>query len=114
MKVIIAGGRDFVLNNQAKEFLLKRVHLFTEIVQGGARGIDLSAKLFAQDNGIECKEFIADWHRHGKAAGPIRNTKMAKYADACILFEGGIGTQSMYKEAKKQNLFIMDLRYIEV
>ena len=60
----------------------------------------------------QCLEIflIPDWEHFGRAAGPIRNKKMAEYADAVILFPGGKGTASMLKEAQKAELTIYDYR----
>lgn len=52
------------------------------------------------------KQFKSDWEKHGKAAGPIRNKKMAEYADAVILFPGGKGTASMKKEAERAGIIV--------
>lgn len=48
-------------------------------------------------------EFPADWNTHGKAAGPIRNRKMAEYADALLLIWDGKsrGSTNMYNEMRK-------------
>jgi hypothetical protein len=63
--------------------------------------------------GLNYKIFLADWQRHGKVAGPYRNHDMARYADAVILFRGGRGTESMYREAQKANIKIIDYRHIK-
>jgi len=80
----------------------------TEVVSGGATGIDKEGEDYAYAHGIPVKRFPADWDKHGKAAGPIRNRDMAKYADAVALFAGGIGTNSMRKEAEKAGIQIYD------
>lgn len=66
-----------------------------EIVSGGAKGIDSCAKEFAMEHGLGYKEFPADWDKHGKAAGPIRNREMADYADALLLIWTGMSKGSM-------------------
>jgi hypothetical protein len=58
-------------------------------------------------NRVPVKQFPADWNKYGKAAGPIRNAQMAKYADAVILFPGGRGTANMRKLAKEHGLEIL-------
>ena len=59
------------------------------------------------------KEFKADWVKYGKAAGPIRNEEMAKYADACIVFWDGKspGAKSMIALAKKYELKLRVIYY---
>ncbi len=61
----------------------------SEVVSGGAIGVDLSGENFANIFGFKLKKFPADWETHGKAAGPIRNKQMAEYADALLLIWDG-------------------------
>jgi hypothetical protein len=43
----------------------------------------------------------ADWHRHGRAAGPIRNQKMLDWGpDLVVAFAGGTGTAGMVRLAR--------------
>ncbi len=44
--------------------------------EGGARGADRLARVWAQLGGIEVETHPAQWERDGKAAGPIRNRAM--------------------------------------
>ncbi len=113
-KIIIAGGRDIdnyeVVRDALEESLIhKDVSMSDiEIVQGGATGVDRSAKYISSVANASMKEFKADWNTHGRAAGPIRNKQMAEYADALILIWDGKsrGSASMLKEAEKQGLDI--------
>lgn len=60
------------------------------IISGGCpTGVDLAAKKFALEYGIEYREYPADWETHGKSAGPIRNFEMGLEADALILIWDG-------------------------
>jgi len=102
MKAIIAGGRDY--NNYAylkQQLDYFREHQFdakiTEIVSGGARGVDSMGEQYAAENDIALKIFPADWKTHGKSAGPIRNRQMADYADILIAVWDGEskGTKNM-------------------
>ena len=63
---------------------------------------------FAGEYGLKLKVFPADWNKHGRAAGPIRNRDMAEYADCLVAFEGGRGTQNMIKTAKELGLKVYD------
>lgn len=109
-KVIIAGSRDFedyyLLRDSVKEFLKGKRPSEVEIVSGAAKGADRLGEVFAMDNGIDVKRFPADWNSLGRSAGPIRNAKMAEYADACIVFWDGKsrGTEGMIKLAKSKEL----------
>jgi hypothetical protein len=116
MKVIIAGGRDFtnyeILKYSADE-KLSGITEDIEIVCGGAKGADELGKWYATEKGYKLKEFPADWAKHGKAAGPLRNEEMAKYADALIAFWDGKskGTQDMIKRAESKNLLVQIVLY---
>ncbi len=108
MKVIIAGGRD--LNDY--EVCLQGVEHagfnITEVVSGHARGADALGERFAKEAGLSLKLFPADWNKHGRAAGFIRNNAMAAYADALIaLWDGSSkGTAHMISQAKKLGLSV--------
>jgi hypothetical protein len=104
MKTIIAGGRHYELTSEDKAWL--DTLPITEVVCGGANGADDGGRLWAKSKGIPVKFFIADWNKHGKAAGPIRNQLMAEYADAIVLFDGGKGTADMRRKAVMQKLII--------
>lgn len=108
MKTIIAGGRDYFLNEN--DYLDLDNFGITEVVSGACKGVDSCGEAWAFMGNIPVKIFNADWTKHGRAAGPIRNREMAQYADQVILFPGGRGTQSMYNEAKKAGIKIVDRR----
>lgn len=46
------------------------------VLHGGARGVDVMAGEMARSLGITVEEFPADWRRHPKVAGFIRNKQM--------------------------------------
>lgn len=61
----------------------------TEIVSGGARGVDTCAAEFARANGIPLKEFLPDYARYGRGAPLCRNTQIVEYADMVIAYWDG-------------------------
>jgi len=112
LKVIIAGGRDF---NDPK-LLAKSVPVdwkISEVVSGTAMGADRLGEYWAKEHGIPVKHFPANWDQEGRAAGPIRNRRMASYADALIAFWDGKsrGTRSMIYIAKELGLESVVVRY---
>jgi len=106
MKTIIAGGRDYRLTEE--DFRWLDALGITEVVNGGATGVDTDAKNWAVSRGIPVVTFHPDWNLYGKRAGPIRNYQMAQHAQQCILFPGGKGTASMKKEAENRGLLVVD------
>ena len=110
MKVIVAGGRYTHLSLHDKQFLDRMVKSLkiTEIIHGGARGIDYDVGKWANFLGIPCTEFPADWKKYGKSAGVIRNREMAQYGDTLIAFQGGRGTDNMVITAQKLGLDVYE------
>jgi len=110
MKVIIAGSRDFddysLLRDYCDHILSQKGA--TEVVSGTARGADQLGERYAKERGYFIQRFPADWNAYGKAAGYIRNRKMAEYADALIAFWDGKsrGTLNMISLAKECGLQI--------
>jgi hypothetical protein len=108
MKLIVAGGREY--NLCSEEYAAIRDLKPTEIVSGGARGVDTCGETWAMEFGFPCKVFPAEWDKYGRGAGHIRNKEMAQYADAVALFPGGKGTDNMYREAFLAKIEIYDYR----
>jgi len=112
MKMIIAGGRDF--DAQDEHWLaLDELNVdfgISEVVSGGCSGADEFGECWANSRNIPVRLFKADWKTHKRAAGPIRNRKMAEYANALVAFKGGKGTNNMVKEAEKAGLHFFDRR----
>lgn len=106
MKTIIAGSRDINSEEIVKAAIKQSGFVISEVVCGGAQGVDEVGRRLAIYNQIPTKLFPADWSKHGKAAGPIRNAQMAEYADALIAVWDGKsrGTKNMIEEAKKRGL----------
>jgi hypothetical protein len=84
--------------------------LVDEVVSGGATGIDSMGELWAGRNKKPCKRFEPQWEKYGPAAGPIRNSQMAAYANALAIFDGGSGSADMLMQAIEANLWIWDFR----
>lgn len=108
MKLIIAGSRD-ITNYAALEKAIAASKFaeeeIEEVVSGGATGADTLGEKWAVKHGIKVKRFPANCDRDGKAAGPIRNKKMAEYAgeSGCLLalWDGSsFGTKHMLGIAK--------------
>lgn len=109
MKLIISGSRnfdDYELLCKKASLVNENVDEITEVICGGAKGADMLGKKWADENGIPVKLMPANWAKHGKAAGPIRNREMAEYADALLVFWDGEspGTKNMLAIATELKL----------
>ncbi len=106
MKTIIAGGRTVTDYSLVLSAIGESEFEITQVVSGMAPGVDTLAIQYAQEKQLPLAEFHADWNRHKRAAGPIRNRQMAEYADALIAIWDGEsrGTKNMIEEATKRGL----------
>ena len=106
MKVIIAGGREVTNYELLLKAVLNAGFDITAVVSGCARGADALGERFAAETGLDLIKFPADWNKHGRAAGPIRNAQMGDFADALIaLWDGqSRGTKHMIDYATKKGL----------
>ncbi len=112
MKIAIIGSRSLKIENLG-DYLPDRV---TEIVSGGAKGIDTIAAEYSRQNNIKLTEFLPDYARYKKGAPLKRNQQIADYADEVIAFWDGIsrGTKStiaMFEKSGK-NVTVINLKYL--
>ena len=120
MKTIIAGSRDLeAFKDNYRVYLVADAVMqsgwrdqITEVVSGGARGIDLAGECWADSltPPIPIKRFVPDWNGLGKRAGFIRNGEMADYADALILIWNGTsrGSANMKQQALAKGLKVYE------
>ncbi len=100
-RVLVCGGRDY--NDLNVSWAALRFLAPVEIIEGGARGADGMARGYSHNIlGRPPKTFKADWDKHGKAAGHIRNAQMLAEGkpDYVLAFPGGRGTEDMVSKAK--------------
>ena len=122
MKVIIAGSRGVVDYKVVANAIERSTFKITEVVSGGAKGVDSLGESWARTHVVPCKRFIPNWGdvdspdavvKQGKyglynaKAGYDRNEEMAEYADALIAIWDGEsnGTRHMIncmRKLKKQ------------
>lgn len=117
--IAAGGGRDLAWPHQrvAAELLARSggrlVHL---LLHGGARGADAAIGRAAHQLGWSALVVPAQWQRHGRAAGPIRNRALLEQAVAralahsspgrqvsvlVVAFPGGAGTASLVQQARR-------------
>lgn len=113
-RVLVCGGRDFKDSAFLQRELdkLNKLHSFEVLIEGDARGADRLAGEWAVSRGIENLKFPADWKKHGRAAGPIRNQRMLEEGkpDLVVAFPGGRGTENMARQAGQRGLPVVSLK----
>lgn len=135
VRVLVCGGRTFGVLPHASEYapgsvafvedsarargqrmlVFLTLQCLTEqrgpihIIQGGAEGADALAREWAQNNGAPFTTYTAEWRRHGKKAGPIRNQRMLDEArpEVVVAFPGGSGTADMVRRAKAASVEVL-------
>ena len=78
----------------------------TEVVSGAAKGVDVLGEQWAESRGIPVTRFMPDYKNHGKGAPLVRNSQMARYADAVIVVWDGNsrGAYDMFRKATAHGL----------
>lgn len=113
----ITGGRDYT--NRDYMFLklddiysyYKLMGIPIAIMSGCARGADTLALEWAYDRNVATREYPADWKKHGKRAGPLRNLEMLKAGfDVLLAFPGGTGTAHMVNISKAANKHVIEFK----
>lgn len=114
MRVLVCGSREFA-DFPAVYNRLARYPKGTIVIEGGALGADLLAKVAAKMLDFEVWEFPADWEKHGVAAGPIRNKRMLVEGkpDHVIAFPlpQSRGTYDMIRQAKAAGVTVEVVEY---
>jgi len=90
-RVAIVGSRDYPQPGAVRGFVrsLAAEHQDLVIVSGGARGVDLIAEGEARKLGVPVKVWPADWERHGRRAGYLRNVKIVADSNRVVAFWDG-------------------------
>lgn len=113
MRILVCGGRDFDDERRVKRVLgdlqYKLEFKPITIIHGAARGADNMAARWAYDNKVNVEAYPADWNKHGKPAGIIRNKQMLDTGiDLVIAFPGGRGTAHMKRIAAYAGVEVRD------
>ena len=85
MKVAIVGSRGLDIEIPRRCIPVNT----TQIVSGGAVGIDRKARQFAYENNIQILEILPDYDLYGRSAPLMRNDIIIKYSDMVVVFWDG-------------------------
>lgn len=122
MKVVISGSRSILDSGIVDMAVAESGFEVSEVISGGAKGVDSLGESWAEKNEIPVTVFAANWEilthpdaiirtnswgqKYDSKAGLRRNELMAVYADALIAIWDGKsrGTKHMIKMARKREL----------
>lgn len=110
MKVAVIGSRGLSVGDLGR-YLPENT---TEIVSGGAKGVDTSAREYALSHGIKLMEFLPEYTKYGRSAPLKRNITIIEYSDIVLAFWDGKsrGTKFVIDNCRKLGVevrvYIMD------
>lgn len=116
-RILICGDRNWT-DVKAIAKVMRGFDPHTSIlICGMARGADRISYQLAKGTGWRVMEFPADWDKHGRAAGPIRNAEMLTVGkpELVIAFHDDLdnskGTANMVKIAKRAGVRVRLVRH---
>jgi YspA, cpYpsA-related SLOG family len=117
MILVVAGSRHYTDAQRIWDRLTEIWDEFPEINcvrTGGAKGPDSIALSWAKRLGLFTEVVLPNWSKHGKAAGPIRNSELLYDADLLVAFWDGVssGTEDIINKAngKKSNTIVQIIK----
>lgn len=135
MRVLVCGDRNwtdasfiiFALSGLAFEYRQQPEFV---VIEGEAKGADTHARIWteiwegkkknAPHPNISCLPFPADWEKHHRAAGPIRNRQMLVEGKPNMVYafhddlENSKGTKDMVKQALKAGIAVYHFRRVPI
>jgi hypothetical protein len=85
MKVAVIGSRGLTVSNLGDYLPCDT----TEIISGGAKGVDTCARDYALSHGIKITEYLPEYEKYGRAAPLKRNVTIIQNADLVLAFWDG-------------------------
>jgi hypothetical protein len=113
-RIIVTGGRDYHDAAAMRRTFASLIawHGPLEINEGGCpTGADAGARWLRCERGLPGRTYEADWDRHGRSAGPIRNSTMLREVEPRLVvhFPGGRGTADMVQKARVAGVRIAEV-----
>jgi hypothetical protein len=114
--VWVCGGRHFDDEYRLGEILeyilewCQQRGLRLMIIEGGAAGADRIAHNWANEEAhrglVYCETVLAEWTKHGPAAGPIRNQRIVDeyQPDLCVAMPGNRGTADAKRRCRAASI----------
>jgi hypothetical protein len=115
MIIAFSGDRNF----SNKWFVYEIIFVFLDdkdlkILVGDCRGLDYWVRYWAEELDVPHEVFKANWDKHGKAAGPIRNKRiLERKPDVLIAIHPNMdeskGTKNMVAQARGLGIPVIEL-----
>lgn len=111
MRILVCGGTEFDDWAKLAEVLHPLLTPHCVVIEGGAKGADFLARVYAKWCNIPFEEYPAEWKKYGRAAGGIRNQRMLDEGrpDLVVAFPGGTGTANMVRRAKRAGVKVHEV-----
>jgi hypothetical protein len=113
VRLLVCGGRDYEDFSKVSA-ALDRAHAkrhITLLIHGACpTGADRCAEDWAKINEVPYMGVPAEWKKHGKRAGPLRNQKMLDHCapDGVVAFPGRHGTSDMVRRASAAGIKVWE------
>lgn len=107
MKVAIVGSRS--VGPEHYDRMCEKIPIGASmIISGGAKGADLLAKRYAEENGLTYVEITPDYRKYGRAAPIRRNEEIVRLADyVLVLWDGqSQGAAYVIKHCLEVNTYV--------
>lgn len=111
MKVAVVGSRGLRVDH-LETYLPENT---TEIVSGGALGVDTCARAYALQHGLKLTEFLPDYKLYGRGAPLKRNLQIIAHSDMVLAFWDGRshGTRFVIEECGRRGKAVRILLWKE-
>lgn len=105
MKVAVIGSRGITVEDLGK-YLPDDT---TEIISGGAIGVDTCAREYALSHNIKLTEYLPDYNKFGRSAPLKRNITIIESADVVLAFWDGNsrGTKYVIDRCRERNIKVV-------
>lgn len=113
MKTAIIGSRSIQDYNYLENILKSLDFKITEIISGGAKGVDTLAEIYSFSNSIPITKILPEWNKYGRGAGLVRNMNIIKESDIVVaLWDGkSKGTLDSINKARKLDKKVFIFKY---
>lgn len=120
LRVVTIGGRHYTdkvavmqvldLLGRADEDKYRMPHGLW-VAHGGASGADTLVDDYCVVNWVPVLVYEADWSKHGRKAGPIRNIEMLQdfQPQLVVAFPGGRGTAHCARAARDRGISVLGI-----